>query len=47
VDEEDYQVPFTLTAKLEKLTIEIDRPKLTPQDEKNLIDAAARAADDK
>jgi hypothetical protein len=47
VDEEDYQVPFTLTAKLEKLTIKIDRPKLTRQDEKKLMDAAARAADDK
>jgi arylsulfatase len=34
---EDYQVPFTFTGKLEKLTLTIDRPKLTPEDEKRLM----------
>jgi hypothetical protein len=42
VDDRDYQVPFTFTGKLNKLTIAIDRPKLTPEDEKRLREAAAR-----
>ena len=29
VNDEDYKPPFTLTAKLNKLTIKVDRPKLT------------------
>ena len=29
VDDRDYQVPFKLTAKLDKLTIKADGPKLT------------------
>jgi arylsulfatase len=33
---EDYTVPFPLGAKLVKLTLSIDRPKLTPEDEKRL-----------
>jgi arylsulfatase len=36
VDDKDYQVPFKLTAKLNKLTIKVDRPKLTPEDIKKL-----------
>ena len=39
VDDHDYQVPFRFTGKLDKLTLTIDRPKLTPQDEKKLMDA--------
>ena len=34
VDDKDYQVPFRFTGKLNKLTLTIDRPKLTPEDEK-------------
>jgi len=41
VSDEDYQVPFPLTAKLDKLTIKIDRPQLTPEDIKQL-EAAGR-----
>ncbi|HTQ49155.1 MAG TPA: arylsulfatase [Candidatus Acidoferrales bacterium] len=41
VCDEDYQVPFPLTAKLDKLTIKIDRPQLTPEDIKQL-EAAGR-----
>jgi arylsulfatase len=37
VDDRDYQVPFNLTGKLIKLTLAIDRPKLTPEDEKKLM----------
>ena len=32
VDDADYQVPFAFTGKLDKLTLTIDRPKLTPAD---------------
>ncbi len=32
VNDEDYQPPFPLTAKLNKLTITIDRPQLSPED---------------
>lgn len=31
-----YQPPFPLTAKLDKLTIKIDRPQLSPADIKQL-----------
>jgi arylsulfatase len=39
VDDHDYQPPFRFTGKLDKLTLTIDRPKLTPEDEKKLRDA--------
>jgi arylsulfatase A-like enzyme len=39
VDDKDYKVPFTFTGKLAKLTIKLDRPKLTPEDEKKLMEA--------
>jgi arylsulfatase len=42
VDDRDYQVPFQFTGKLNKLTINIDRPKLTPEDEKRLMSDAQR-----
>ncbi len=42
VDDRDYQVPFRFTGKLSKLTLKIDRPKLTPADEKRLMDASRR-----
>jgi arylsulfatase len=32
VDDQDYQVPFTFTGKFDKLTLKLDRPKLTPAD---------------
>jgi arylsulfatase len=32
VDDQDYQVPFAFTGKLNKLTLTIDRPQLTPAD---------------
>jgi len=43
VDDKDYQVPFMFTGKLAKLTITIDRPKLTPEDEKRLREASQRS----
>jgi arylsulfatase A-like enzyme len=36
VNDADYQPPFTLTAKLNKLTLKIDRPKLSEADIKKL-----------
>ena len=36
VDDQDYQVPFKFTGKLNKLTLSIDRPKLTPEDIRRL-----------
>ena len=32
VNDADYKTPFTLTAKLNKLTIKVDRPQLSPAD---------------
>jgi arylsulfatase len=39
VNDADYRPPFKLTAKLNKLTIKVDRPRLTPEDEKKLMQA--------
>ena len=39
VDDNDYQVPFKFIGTLAKLTIKIDRPKLSPEDEKRLMEA--------
>ncbi|HEX2973884.1 MAG TPA: sulfatase-like hydrolase/transferase, partial [Tepidisphaeraceae bacterium] len=42
VDDNDYQVPFPLTATLNKLTIKIDRPQLNAADIKRLEQDAQR-----
>ncbi len=39
VCDEDYQCPFAFTGKLVKLTLKIDRPKLSPEDEKRLLES--------
>lgn len=44
VNDADYQPPFPLTAKLNKLTIKVDRPKLTPEDIKKLEDGMKKVA---
>jgi arylsulfatase len=36
VDDKDYRVPFRFTGKLNKLTVKVDRPKLTTEDIKKL-----------
>ena len=47
VNDADYQPPFPLTAKLDKLTIKIDRPQLSPEDIAKLEEAMkAKAAAD-
>jgi arylsulfatase len=45
VDDRDYKVPFALNAKIDRLTISLNRPKLTIEDEKKLA-AAMRSASD-
>jgi arylsulfatase len=42
VDDKDYQVPFKFDGRLQKLTIKVDPPKLTPADEKRLAEEASR-----
>jgi hypothetical protein len=32
VDDQDYHVPFAFSGKLDKITLTIDRPKLSPED---------------
>ena len=36
VDDQDYQVPFRFTGKLDKLTLKVEPPQLTPEDIKKL-----------
>jgi hypothetical protein len=45
VNDADYKPPFTLTAKLNKLTIKVNRPKMTPEDIKTLETAESMAVD--
>jgi len=47
VNDEDYKPPFTLTAKLNKLTIKVDRPKLSEEDIKKFENAESEALDGK
>lgn len=47
VDDRDYKVPFKFTGKIDKLTIAVDPPKLTPEDKKKLAEGAEKAADRK
>jgi len=42
VDDHDYQVPFKFTGKLTKLTLRIEPPKLTPEDERRLMQESRR-----
>jgi len=41
VNDADYQVPFKFTGKINKITLTIDRPKLTPEDIKKLEEGSA------
>jgi arylsulfatase A-like enzyme len=44
VNDADYKPPFKLTAKLNKLTIKVDRPQLSPEDIKKLQTAMMEKA---
>jgi len=43
VDDGDYQIPFPFTGKIDKLTISVEPPKLTPADIQRLKEAEAKA----
>ncbi|MCO5064712.1 MAG: sulfatase-like hydrolase/transferase [Rhizobiaceae bacterium] len=45
VNDADYKPPFELTAKLNKLTLKVDRPQMTEKDIKNLENTQATAVD--
>ena len=45
VNDADYKPPFKLTSKLNKLTVKLDRPQLSPEDIKKLEAAMKAAAD--
>jgi len=45
VNDADYRPPFALTAKLDKLTIKLNRPQLSPDDIKKLEAAQKSSAD--
>ena len=45
VNDADYQPPFPLTAKLDKLTVKLDRPVLSDADKAKLEAAMQKASD--
>ncbi|HEY2618565.1 MAG TPA: arylsulfatase [Acetobacteraceae bacterium] len=45
VDDQDYQVPFAFTGRIDKLTIAVEPPRLTPEDETKLREAYRAAQD--
>jgi arylsulfatase len=45
VNDADYKPPFAFTGKLNKLTIKVDRPQLSPEDIKKLQAAISTASD--
>jgi arylsulfatase len=42
VDDRDYQVPFEFTGKIIKITLTVDRPKLSEEDQRRLREAAEK-----
>lgn len=47
IDDGDYQVPFAFTGTIDKLTIAVEKPKLTPEDVQKLKQAEMSVADAK
>jgi hypothetical protein len=47
VNDADYLPPFPLTAELNKLTIKVDRPQLSPEDIKKLEEGMKNAGADR
>ena len=45
VDDRDYEVPFTFNGSINQIVLTVDRPKLTPEDEKRLMQGEASEAD--
>jgi arylsulfatase len=44
VNDDDYKPPFAFTGKIQRVTLTIDRPKLSPEDIKKLEEAMKKAA---
>ena len=47
MDDKDYSIPFKFAGGIDKLTITLEPPKLTPDDVRKLQEAQARQAADK
>ena len=45
VNDDDYSTPFVFTGKIDKVTLNIERPKLSPDDIKRLEETARAAGD--
>jgi len=45
VNDADYQPPFAFTGRIEKISLSIDRPKLSPDDIRKLQESNRRASD--
>lgn len=45
VSDADYKPPFQFTDKINKITLTIDRPKLSPEDVKKLEEAMRKGKD--
>jgi arylsulfatase len=44
VNDADYKPPFAFTGKIQKITLKLDRPKLSPDDIKKLQEAMKEKA---
>jgi arylsulfatase len=44
VNDADYKTPFAFTGKIDKITLKIDRPELSPEDAKKLQEAMKEKA---
>jgi hypothetical protein len=42
VDDKDYEIPFKFTGEINKITIKLEPPKLSPADIKKLQEAEAK-----
>jgi len=47
VDDADYKIPFPFEGTINNTTYKVDRPKLTPEQEKELQEAYLRQQTDK
>jgi hypothetical protein len=47
VDDQDYQIPFVFTGKIDKLTFKVEPPQLTPEDIQKLQEGEAAGQDDR
>nr|WP_246252455.1 arylsulfatase [Ancylobacter pratisalsi] len=43
VDDADYKIPFAFNGTIEKVTVDVDRPQLTAEDEKKLLEGMQRS----